>query len=73
MLQTQEGTLIHASTLAAAGLPTARLLAQIHDELLFEVPEARLLAVAAAVRAVMEGTFVLWYLLLFLLRFLSTS
>jgi DNA polymerase I-like protein with 3'-5' exonuclease and polymerase domains len=38
-----------------AGAPAARLLAQIHDELLFEVPEAQVGATAAAVRQVMEG------------------
>jgi DNA polymerase I-like protein with 3'-5' exonuclease and polymerase domains len=38
-----------------AGSPPVQLLAQIHDELLFEVPEAYVTATAAAVRHVMEG------------------
>ena len=40
--------------LAAAKLDAAMLL-QVHDELLFEVPEAQLEATAAVVRRVMEG------------------
>ncbi|MSP49876.1 MAG: DNA polymerase I [Alphaproteobacteria bacterium] len=40
--------------LAAAGLK-ARMLLQVHDELLFEVPEAEIEATKALVRAVMEG------------------
>jgi DNA polymerase-1 len=39
---------------AGAGL-TGRMLLQVHDELLFEVPEAEAEATAATVRAVMEG------------------
>ena len=39
----------------AAGGPSVQLLAQIHDELLFEVPEAHVGATAAAVRGIMEG------------------
>jgi DNA polymerase-1 len=35
--------------------PGARMLLQVHDELLFEVPEAEVEATAAAVGAVMEG------------------
>ena len=38
-----------------AGNPAARLLAQMHDELLFEVPEAQVGETAMAVRRVMEG------------------
>ncbi len=41
-------------TSSAGGQP-ARLLAQIHDELLFEVPQGQLRATAAAVQRVMEG------------------
>ncbi len=40
--------------LAAANL-SARMLLQVHDELLFEVPEDELEATAATARAVMEG------------------
>ena len=42
------------STLARAGVG-ARMLLQVHDELLFEVPAAEVEATAAAVGAVMEG------------------
>ena len=41
--------------LLVAGAPAARLLAQIHDELLFEVPEAQVGTTAAVVRHIMEG------------------
>jgi DNA polymerase-1 len=40
--------------LAGAGLG-ARMLLQVHDELLFEVPEAEIEATKALVREVMEG------------------
>lgn len=40
---------------SGAGVTAARLLAQIHDELLFEVPHGRVGETAAAVRHVMEG------------------
>jgi len=40
--------------LQAAGL-SARMVLQVHDELLFEVPEAQLQATAALVKQVMEG------------------
>jgi DNA polymerase-1 len=40
--------------MAGAGL-TGRMLLQVHDELLFEVPEAEADATAGTVRAVMEG------------------
>ena len=40
--------------MAGAGL-SGRMLLQVHDELLFEVPEAEAEATAATVRAVMEG------------------
>ncbi|WIA12996.1 hypothetical protein OEZ85_006607 [Tetradesmus obliquus] len=39
---------------------SARLLLQVHDELLFEVSEAQLPQVAALVRAVMEGAAGVW-------------
>ena len=39
----------------AAGRLAARMLLQVHDELLFEVPEAEVEATVAAVRAVMEN------------------
>jgi DNA polymerase-1 len=42
------------SALEEAGL-RGRMLLQVHDELLFEVPEAEAEATAALVRAVMEG------------------
>jgi DNA polymerase-1 len=42
------------AALAAAGLK-ARMLLQVHDELLFETPEAEVEATAALVRTVMEG------------------
>ncbi|HEV2097813.1 MAG TPA: DNA polymerase I [Stellaceae bacterium] len=42
------------AALAGAGLH-ARMLLQVHDELLFEVPEAEVEATAAAVKGVMEG------------------
>jgi len=41
-------------TLAAAGLK-ARMLLQVHDELVFEAPETEAEATAAAVKTVMEG------------------
>jgi DNA polymerase-1 len=41
--------------LAAAGL-TARMLLQVHDELVFEVPDGELSATAALVKRVMEGS-----------------
>jgi DNA polymerase-1 len=44
--------------LRAAGL-SARMLLQIHDELLFEVPEGELAAAARVVRRVMEGVILL--------------
>ena len=40
--------------LRGAGL-AARMLLQVHDELVFEVPEAEVEATGAAVRGVMEG------------------
>jgi DNA polymerase-1 len=40
--------------LAKAGL-SARMLLQVHDELLFEVPDAEVGATAALVKTVMEG------------------
>jgi DNA polymerase-1 len=40
--------------LAAAGLE-ARMLLQVHDELLFEVPQAEAAATAGLVKEVMEG------------------
>ena len=44
------------AALEAAGLGTdARMLLQVHDELVFEVPKARLEETAAVVKAVMEG------------------
>ncbi|MDJ0947249.1 MAG: DNA polymerase I [Kiloniellales bacterium] len=42
------------AALAAKGL-AARMLLQVHDELLFEVPEAEVAATTEVVRAVMEG------------------
>jgi DNA polymerase-1 len=42
------------AALRAAGL-AARMLLQVHDELLFEAPEAEVEATAALARAVMEG------------------
>jgi DNA polymerase-1 len=42
------------AALARAGL-TARMLLQVHDELLFEVPEAEVEATAALVKTVMEA------------------
>jgi len=40
--------------LAEAGL-AGRMLLQVHDELVFEVPDAEVAATAALVRRVMEG------------------
>ena len=42
------------AALAAAGLK-ARMLLQVHDELLFEAPEAEVEATARLVKEVMEG------------------
>ena len=42
------------AALAGEGL-RARMLLQVHDELLFEVPEAEIEATARTVKAVMEG------------------
>jgi DNA polymerase-1 len=41
--------------LAAEGLAGTRMLLQVHDELVFEVPEAEVDAAAAVIRRVMEG------------------
>ncbi|MGZ8283290.1 MAG: DNA polymerase, partial [Allosphingosinicella sp.] len=41
--------------LAAEGLGRARMLLQVHDELVFEVPEEEVEAASAVVRRVMEG------------------
>lgn len=49
------GIMVHDGVNAAAGAAPARLLAQIHDELLFEVPDAQVAATTAAVRRIMEG------------------
>ena len=40
--------------LAAAGLTGVRMLLQVHDELVFEVPEADIAAATPVIRAVME-------------------
>ena len=50
----KEAMLEVEAALTAAGLG-ARMLLQIHDELLFEVPESELAATAGMVRRVMEG------------------
>jgi DNA polymerase-1 len=42
------------AALAEAGL-SARMLLQVHDELVFEVPEAEAEATGALVRRIMEG------------------
>lgn len=42
------------AALAAAGLPGTRMLLQVHDELVFEVPAAEREAVQPVIRAVME-------------------
>ena len=39
--------------LAEAGLPEVRMLLQVHDELVFELPEANVDAASAVIRAVM--------------------
>ncbi len=41
--------------LAEAGLPGVRMLLQVHDELVFELPEADVKAASAIIRRVMEG------------------
>jgi DNA polymerase-1 len=41
--------------LARAGLSDVRMLLQVHDELVFEVPEGREEAAAAVIREVMSG------------------
>ncbi len=41
--------------LRQAGLPGVRMLLQVHDELVFEVPESDVEAASAVIRAVMEG------------------
>ncbi|WP_033924710.1 DNA polymerase I [Sphingomonas sp. 35-24ZXX] len=41
--------------LEAAGLPNVRMLLQVHDELVFELPEGDVEAASAVIRAVMEG------------------
>jgi DNA polymerase-1 len=41
--------------LAAAGLPKVRMLLQVHDELVFELPESDVEAASAVIRDVMEG------------------
>ena len=44
-----------APALAAAGLTDTRMLLQVHDELVFEVPEADIDAATATIREVMAG------------------
>ena len=41
--------------LAAAGLPRVRMLLQVHDELVFELPEADVEAASAVIRDVMAN------------------
>ena len=41
--------------LAEAGLGDVRMLMQVHDELVFEVPEADVDAASAVIRSVMSG------------------
>ena len=41
--------------LAAAGLPSTRMLLQVHDELVFEVPEAEVAGATGVIRDVMAG------------------
>jgi DNA polymerase-1 len=41
--------------LAEAGLGNVQMLMQVHDELVFEVPEADVDAASAVIRAVMSG------------------
>ena len=41
--------------LAEAGLPQVRMLLQVHDELVFELPEGDVEAASAVIRRVMEG------------------
>jgi DNA polymerase-1 len=41
--------------LAEAGLPNVRMLLQVHDELVFELPEGDVDAASAVIRSVMEG------------------
>jgi DNA polymerase-1 len=41
--------------LAEAGLPKVRMLLQVHDELVFELPEADVAAATPVIRRVMEG------------------
>ena len=41
--------------LLAAGLPRVRMLLQVHDELVFEAPEADVAAASGVIRAVMAG------------------
>ena len=41
--------------LADAGLPGVRMLLQVHDELVFEVPEGGVAAASTVIKAVMEG------------------
>jgi DNA polymerase-1 len=41
--------------LAAAGLSSTRMLLQVHDELVFEVPEADVEAATTLIREVMAG------------------
>jgi DNA polymerase-1 len=43
------------AALAEAGLQDVRMLLQVHDELVFEVPEGREEETAAVVRRVMSG------------------
>jgi len=49
--------MIHLHAALAAGGYRARLLLQVHDELILEVPEAEVEAVAALVRAQMEAAY----------------
>jgi DNA polymerase-1 len=41
--------------LAEAGLPNVKMLLQVHDELVFELPEADVAAASEVIRSVMAG------------------
>ena len=54
-IQRQRWRIVEDREIAAAGLDGVRMLLQVHDELVFEVPESREEDAAQVIRGVMSG------------------